>query len=133
MALILLSAKRNILFCFALILKYLLLDFASCYEIVEDFDFEMYVLCVKEFPTQQLNRKKETILRKSELQQKVLKSKKTQNSFFGHYFSFKKISQWKDIKNIDIIHFRYKLKWRILKMWGETIKFVCKLLICLLP
>ena len=79
MALILLSAKRNILFCFALILKYLLLDFASCYEIVEDFDFEMYVLCVsvKEFPTQQLNRKKETILRKSELQQKVLKSKKT--------------------------------------------------------
>ena len=92
---------------------------------------------------------KETILRKSEYQQKVLKFKKTspfsQNLFnwkqvfewkyspIGHYFSFKKISQWKDIKIIDIIHFRYKLKWRISKMWGEKIKFVCKLLFCLLP
>ena len=52
-----------------------------------------------------------------------------ESSLIGHYFSFKKISQWKDIKIIDIIHFRYKLKWRISKMWGEKIKFVCKLLL----
>ena len=32
-----------------------------------------------------------------------------------HCFSFKKISQWKDIKIIDIIHYRYKWKCEVKK------------------
>ena len=40
-----------------------------------------------------------------------------------HYFSFKKISQWRDIKNYWYESFQIQI---ILKMWGEKVKFACK-------
>ena len=43
------------------------------------------------------------------------------------------IANTKWVKSKLSIPFQKKLKWRIWKMWGEKIKFACKLLNCLLP
>ena len=41
----------------------------------------------------------------------------------GHYFSLKKISQWKDLRNYWFNSFPIKI---IVKMWGERVKFACE-------